>query len=297
MPFRVMRWRYLMALSAVATMSCRARSSEPCRTAFEAKNYKEAAAVCTELYARNASVAAGVLAARAERKLNHHDAVIEWSERLGPVPDAAPAWRGAAHAYQTRGQPDRAKETHLQALSLYEQAGEPGEAAYHALMAMSLERQASRLLEALQLAERGFDLAYRSNDEDMQLGSFTRLFTIFYDIGDYRSARAILTRMRKHEGTSSKFLVYGRYYEGVLHHAKQRFELAAADYRSALALRSKIEVADPSMVRSLRLNLADVHIEQKNFEVARDQLDTARREYQSKRRATFDRAKPTTKRG
>ena len=272
---------HLIAAAAAELVLACSGSSEPCQRAFRDGDFNQAAQACAERYERTGELTAGVRAAQAERKRGLHQQVIAWAEKLGDAPEAAVAWRGAAGAHQILGDVERSKAAHLKALALYARAGTPGEAAYHALVAMDLHWKASRLLDAFRLANRGVELAYQSDDREMRLGAFTRLFTMLHDIGDHRSARALLERLRDRSTQHPPERAYYRFYEGLLHDADERLQVAGADYRSALFVLDESGVEDATLRRSLRLNLASVQIRLRRFAEAEAQLAEAKRELAS----------------
>lgn len=241
---------------AVVLAACR---GEPSCLELDAERQPErAAAVCSARFERTRDPRAAVAVVNAHAARKDDGAIVAWAERVGELDGTGKVWRRAAQAYERRGDRAAMLAAGARAMRLWERAGELGEAAYEAHVLRTAYFTQSELLPALQMARRERELALASDDAIMRWGSFTDLFSILDELGDYAGAKALLREMQQQtKADDLASLRVLRSCEGLMHFREGHLELARLAYRDALALPAEVTA---EVVRADTYNLVEIEV-------------------------------------
>lgn len=251
---------------------CRRRSS--CLDVSAEQRPEAAAALCRISFERTGDPRAAVAVAVALTALKDDAAVVAWARRVGVKDGVAKVWRRAAQAHDRRGELEAMAEAATHAMQLSERAKAMGEASYDAYLAKEAYLGLGKLTLALHFVrlERAFALA--STDEDMRATSFSDLFALLHDVGDFAGAKAVLRDMQRRvppdDALGQRRL---RLCEGLLHFHEGNLELARLAYLDALRLAE--QTPDTADTRGDYYNLVEIEVLQGNAEQAERHLARA----------------------
>jgi tetratricopeptide (TPR) repeat protein len=268
---------HIWVICVLAGTSCRSSAIERCERALADGKHAVAIERCTAMYEQRGTIRAAVNAAKAHFELGHDDDVEAWAQRLGDAPEAAGVWRLAAQVHERHDRQDAGREARGRALRAYRAAGELHQAAYEAYMLMNSHWRSSELLRALEYAQECHTLAHEAENPRMRMDATSGLFSMLFEIGDYRMAREVLDRARQTldpDDLAARTILH--FNEARLHKQQGRLRLARIGYERALELAPA--AGRHVLMRAARLNLVEILIELDELDAAEEQLQAASRE-------------------
>ena len=266
-----------LALVGLAGSGCErgdVNRNQECLDLLEQRKYETAVTSCQASYDRSRDPRVGLAAARAHYALGHDDQAVIWPRRLAGSAEEAAGWDVAADARRRRKEPDLEKQARLKALALYRDRKDLKSLArcQYSMFYSSWER--SDHLLAFTSARDAYASALAASDLPMARKALEGLFSALYEIGDLEGAKAALARLELLDAGPDREAVarYWTHAAAVLM-AEGRWHLA----RSALttALQALAGGEQPRLLRSIHLNLAEVHLELADLGAAGNELALA----------------------
>jgi len=260
------------------TGACQDRSS-PCQLAVDEERYSEAAILCEEEFAADASPEAASGAARAHYFLGDEREVFGWAERAKGTAAESRVLALTAGIHHQRGDGARERQALERSLALFLEEEEWGPAAWslHGLAYQAW--QESRYQEALEQAEQAEDLANKAEDPELRRLAGELQYSVLYAVGDLRGARRVLERARPLLEDQPK-IYSARWHHhdaGLLLDSGRPTLARAASLRALELMESAVDSygKDPLLPRSIHLNLVKISLRLGDLEIARQHLEAA----------------------
>jgi tetratricopeptide (TPR) repeat protein len=267
----------LLGLAGVADSGANprgARRNRECLDLLAQRRYEAAATGCEALFQRHGDGRAGLAAARARLALRQDAPVLQWTGRLRGTPEEGAAWDLAAEVHRRGGRADPERQARLRAVALHRERGDLRALARSQYALFFSAWAGSDYLQAFAAARDSYDSALAGGDPALAGQALEGLFTSLYDIGDLDGARAVLARLEP-LATGPDRAAAMRYWTNaaVLRMAEGRWHLAGAALDTAV--RSLTGKETPRSLRTIHVNLAEVHLELGDLARARQDLDAA----------------------
>lgn len=244
---------------------------QDCLELLDAERYEAAASSCESAFEESDATAAAVAAARAHRRLGNDDEILAWAARVGERDEATAILKLAAGVHHRRGDHAASSDVLDRAFAA---EGRLGDVEAQVQTAYHLHRLAWRegdLRRALDAAEHIHRLSAATEDEAEWRGTaFQLLANVLNDVGDFERAADALRLAESSLGREHPQLPYLLLTRGAIQQSLGRQALARQALGRALALAEGDE--SQRWVKSTRLNLLQIAVEERDFEAAGEHL-------------------------